>query len=378
MARVLIADDDTLTRRFLEQALEFGSHSVTAARDGGEAIAWLDAPGRFDVLVTDYAMPRANGVDVISHACHVDPMLSCVIVTAFRDLDLAMKAMDAGAVAFMPKPFKAEHLLTVVDGALQRRATAAEAMRLRLLAPMLERFTMVLANTLESKDAATRWHANRLVRFSAAVAERMGLSDDQRAAIRYGACLHDIGKVAVPDELLRKPGALTPEELEVMRLHPEVGALILENIDTWEDVRLIVRHHHERFDGRGYPDRLSRMEIPLGARIVSVVDTFDVMRSGRPYQAPRPYEAIVAELERERGAQFDPDIVDTFLAVLPIEDSDAGDELWSAPPLVGTVARPTTSALADWLTQEVHASRGRPSFSSGAPASPRADQRGRS
>jgi len=366
MAKVLVADDDTLTRRFLQQALEFGSHTVTSASDGAEAIAWLDSPGRFDVLVTDYAMPRANGVDVILHARRIDPVLACVIVTAFRDLDLAMKAMQAGAVAFVPKPFKAEHLLTVVDSALQRRATAAEAMRLRLLAPMLERFTMVLANTLESKDAATRWHANRLVRLSAAIADRLGLTDDLRAAIRYGACLHDIGKVAVPDELLRKPGALTARELEVMRLHPEVGALILENIDTWEDVRLIVRHHHERFDGAGYPDRLRSVEIPLGARIVSVVDAFDVMRSGRPYAAPRPYEAILAELERERGAQFDPDIVDTFLDVLPLEEAGAGDELWGGPALVGTRRRRAGSALADWLTQEVYASRGRAKVGSGA------------
>src|SRR5579864_6481612 len=206
MAEVLIAEDDGLTRRFLQQTLEFGGHAVTCAEDGVEAIALLDAPGRFDVCVTDYAMPRANGVDVISHAQRIDPTLPCIVVTAFRDLDLAMAAVQAGAVAFVPKPFKAEHLLTVVDGALQRRELAAEAMRLRLLAPMLERFTMVLANTLESKDVATQWHANRLVSLSGRIATHLALPDELCTAIRYGACLHDIGKVAVPERLLQKTG----------------------------------------------------------------------------------------------------------------------------------------------------------------------------
>lgn len=362
MAKALIADDDTLTRHFVKDTLEFGSHHVTAARDGAEAIELLDGAGPFDVLVTDYAMPRANGVDVITHAQRLDPMLPCIVVTAFRDLDLAMRAVHAGAVAFIPKPFKPEHLLTVVDSALQRRAVAVEAMRLRVLAPMLERFTMVLASTLESKDVATQWHANRLVRLSSAVAEGMRLPGHIRTALRYGACLHDIGKVAVPDRLLRKPGPLTLRERDVLRLHPEVGSLILENIDAWDDVRLIVRHHHERFDGAGYPDGLRGQDIPLGARIVAVVDAFDVMRTGRPYQAAKPIEAILAELERERGAQFDPEVVDVFVSVLDVDQPLTADEFWSGPELVGSVAGPN---LAAWLTREMQAPRRRPVAASG-------------
>ncbi|MFN2581889.1 MAG: HD domain-containing phosphohydrolase [Candidatus Dormibacteria bacterium] len=322
LAEVLIAEVDALTRRFLQHALEFGGHSVTCANDGVEAIALLDTAGRFDLVITDYAMPRANGIDVIAQAQRIDPTLPSIVVTAFRDLDLAMRAMQAGAVAFLPKPFKADHLLTVVDNALQRRRLAGEAMRLRLLAPMLERFTMVLANTLESKDTATQWHANRLVGLSAKVAGVLRLPDELRSAIRYGACLHDIGKVAVPEHVLHKPGPLSARERDVMRLHPEVGAMILETIDTWQDVRLVVRHHHERFDGGGYPDGLRGNDIPLGARIVAVVDAFDVMRTGRPYAPARPAPQIHEELERERGKQFDPDMVDALLNVISAEDFD--------------------------------------------------------
>ena len=346
MAEVLVVEDDSLTRRFLQQALEFGGHSVAGAADGAEAIALLDSAGRFDCVVTDYAMPRADGIDVINHAQGIDPTLPCVVVTSYRDLDLAMRAVQAGAVAFVPKPFKTEHLLTVVNGALRRRELATEAMRLRLLAPMLERFTLVLANTLESKDMATRWHANRLVHLAGRIATHLGLPDDQRSAIRFGACLHDIGKVAVPEQLLHRPAPLSAEEREVMRIHPVAGAMILESIDTWQDVRLIVRHHHERFDGNGYPDGLRGTEIPLGARIVAVVDAFDVMRSGRPYAAARPPEEIHTELERNRGTQFDPDMVDALLAVTTDSDFEIPLDGVPQPGLLAEMTDPQEEVAA--------------------------------
>jgi putative nucleotidyltransferase with HDIG domain len=319
LARVLVAEDDALTRRFIQETLEFAGHDVTTASNGGAAIANVDSAGCFDAVITDFAMPHANGVDLIAHTQRIDPLIPCIVVTAFRDLDLAMQAMQAGAVGFIPKPFKSLHLLTVLDRALERRALADEALRLRFLAPMLERFTMVLANALESKDYETQEHSARLVGMSDAIARHLGLDDGARSVIRFGACLHDIGKVAVPEALLRKPGALTPEESAILRTHPEVGAGILADIDTWEDVRLIVRHHHEHFDGAGYPDGLRGDRIPLGARIVSVVDAYDVMRTGRPYQPARSIDWILAELRRERGRQFDPDLVSALIAVLPTD-----------------------------------------------------------
>jgi len=320
MAQVLIADDDPLTCGFVKKALEFGGHSVSTAADGLEAIAQIRTMGCFDAVITDYAMPRANGIDVIAHTHRVDPTIPCIIVTAYRDLDLAVQAIRAGAVGFIPKPFKAEHLLAVVSTALERRHITGEAIRLRLLAPMLENLAVMLANTLESKDYATGEHARRLVDLSSGIAEHIGMSEEARSSIRLGACLHDIGKVSIPEELLRKPGPLNDEEFALMRTHPEVGAAILESIDTWEEIRKIVRHHHERFDGRGYPDRLTGREIPTGARIVGVVDAYDVMRTGRPYCVARDPEAIIVELNQQRGAQFDPEMVDALLAVLSVAD----------------------------------------------------------
>jgi putative two-component system response regulator len=314
--RALCVDDDRLIRHFLSQALTRGGYDVVTAADGAAAIRLLDTHPSFDIVVTDYAMPGATGIEVIEYAQRIDPTLPCIVVTAFHDLDLAMRAMRAGAVGFIPKPFKADHLLTVAGRALERRQLASDATRLNLVVPMLERFTMLLANTLETKDCATNRHAERLVGNAEFVARELGLSDDTRFSVRVGACLHDIGKVGVPEALLRKPGPLTDAEREVMQQHPEIGAAILEDIDTWEDVRLIVRHHHEHWNGAGYPLGLSTTDIPLGARIVSVVDAFDVMISGRPYASARPVESALDELIRERGRQFDPDCVDAFIAIL--------------------------------------------------------------
>ena len=316
MPRVLCAEDDRLIRRFLHDALTVGGYDVVDAPDGAEAIRRLGDSGPFDLVITDYAMPGCTGIQLIEYAHRTDPSLPCVIVTAYHDLDLATRAMRAGAVGFIPKPFRAEHLLTVAGRALERRQLAADAMRLNMLVPMLERFTMMLANTLESKDCATSRHAERLVGHAEAVARELGLDEDSRFSIRVGACLHDIGKVGVPEALLRKAGPLTHGEREVMQLHPEIGARILEDIDTWEDVRLIVRHHHEHWDGAGYPLGLTSTDIPLGARIVSVVDAFDVMTEGRPYAAARPVESVLQELVALRGRQFDPDAVNALVASL--------------------------------------------------------------
>lgn len=342
--RVLVAEDDPLIRRLLEQTLEKGGYEVVSAPDGLQAIALLETTGGLDVVVTDYSMPGATGLEVVTQARRLDPTLPSIVVTAFRDLDLAMRAMQAGAVGFIPKPFRPEHLLTVVAQAMERRALATEALRLRLMTPMLERFTMLLSNTLESKDLSTRHHSERLARIAERVGVRLGLEEPQRSWLRLGASLHDIGKVGVPEALLRKPEALSAEERETMRSHPRIGAAILADIAAWEEVRLIVLHHHEHWDGGGYPDGLRGTAIPLGSRVVGVVDAFDVMRSGRVYSPARPTVDAVAELRRERGRQFDPDVVDAFFDLLAAEPSLFADyeRLAESPPASDQLAAGAT------------------------------------
>jgi cyclic di-GMP phosphodiesterase len=342
MPRILACDDDPLIRRLLKTALEHGGYDVVTVADGADAITALADGHNFDALITDYNMPRANGIEVINHIRKIDPSLPCIIITAFRDLDLAMRAMQAGAMGFVPKPFKSDYLLTVVSRACERRALEAETIRLRLLTPMLERFTMVLANTLESKDVSTQRHSERLVELADKIGVRLELSETTRSSLRLGACLHDIGKVGVPEMILNKPGGLTSSEFEVIKQHPVIGAAILEEVDAWEEVQLIVRHHHEHYDGSGYPSRLAGRKIPLGARIVNVVDSFDVMFRGRPYCAAKPLDEILAELSALRGKQFDPEVVAAFNDCL--DDIDL-----SAHP----AGEASDNLSAHWLTSEI-------------------------
>ena len=315
MPRVLVAEDDELVCSYLLRCLERGGYDAEGVADGVSAIVKL-AHGSWDVLVTDFDMPRANGLEVIEAARRLDPTLPCVMVTATGDMDMAMRAVATGASGFLPKPIRPDHLLVVVGSALEKRRLAVDATRMRLMGPMLDKFAMILANTLEAKDLSTQRHCERLVDYAERVATRLEMTPTDRETLRLGACLHDIGKIAIPDVLLQKTEGLDEEEWVVLRSHAEIGARILEDVDGWTEVRRIVRHHHERFDGSGYPDRLHGMGIPLGARVVSVVDAFDVMSAGRPYCAPRPQEAALAELVRRRGSQFDPDVVDAFVRLI--------------------------------------------------------------
>ncbi|HDJ29835.1 MAG TPA: HD-GYP domain-containing protein [Candidatus Acetothermia bacterium] len=180
---------------------------------------------------------------------------------------------------------------------------------------------MALARSVEEKDEATEGHCSRIERLSLHTGERLGLTGDQLITLSYAAYLHDVGKIKVPDAILNKPGSLTDEEWEEMRRHPDYGAEMLQEKDFLKDAAEIVRAHHERYDGTGYPRGLKGEEIPIEARIISVVDAYDAMTSDRPYRRAMSKEEAFEELKKNAGTQFDPRVVNAFLTV--IKDSDA-------------------------------------------------------
>jgi putative two-component system response regulator len=324
MATVLVVDDDPITCKFMRLSLEGDGFAVIEAHSGGAAVAVLARPEPgIDVLVTDYRLPQVSGLDLVSVATRVDPTIPCIMVTGSTELDIAVKAMTNGAIGYLVKPFTGEALRVVVARAMERRRLSEEAMRLRVTVPMLERFTMVLADMVEARDVETHAHCRRLIAVSDRLAEVLDLPTEQRRSVRLGACLHDVGKIAIPDAVLHKPASLEPHEWDIVRRHPELGASLLDGIEQWREARLVVRHHHERFDGLGYPDRLSAGCIPLGARIVALADAVDVMRSGRAYAPVRSPEQVVDEIRNNRGTQFDPEVVDAFLSLVGV---DAGME----------------------------------------------------
>ncbi len=183
-----------------------------------------------------------------------------------------------------------------------------------------------LADTVEARDPYTQQHAMEAAKFATRVARRMGLPEDQVEIVRLAAILHDIGKIAVPDRILHKEGPLTPEERKLVQTHPEVGAYLIGGIPFLRDVATVIRHHHERHDGTGYPSRLPGEAIPLGARIVAVVDAYSAMTTDRPYRRAMSHADAVAEIRRYAGTQFSPDVAAAFVAEFPVVGPDDGRE----------------------------------------------------
>jgi putative nucleotidyltransferase with HDIG domain len=257
-----------------------------------------------------------------------------VMVTAVHDISVALSAIRNGAYDYLLKPFEREQLLATVRRALENRRlklenrayqtnleslVAARTDQLRKAMGNLERSYDItleaLGNALDLKDAETEGHSKRVTAFTIAIARAMGLSADQIRVIARGAFLHDIGKMAIPDAILRKPGALTPDEMATMREHAYRGYQMLRIIPFLGEAAEIVYSHQEKFDGSGYPRGLKGEEIPLGARIFSVADTLDAITSDRPYRPAQTLSAARIEIEKWSGRQFDPDVVKIFLAM---------------------------------------------------------------
>jgi response regulator RpfG family c-di-GMP phosphodiesterase len=244
------------------------------------------------------------------------------------------------------KPFAHAELQLAVADALERATRSRDELRERLLAPTL---ASALANAIEARDSYLHGHCERLASLAVRIAELLGLRPDEVETIRLGAILHDIGKIGIPDRVLLKPAALDDEERRIVETHPEIGDKLLAPLDLLAAARPIVRHHHERWDGAGYPDGVAGTTIPLGARIVAVADSIEVMTSRQLYRQTRTPGQVIAELHTGRAAQWDPQIVDIALRLIESGELQlGGDELLL---LERTPAEPLLPGFAVLLVQ---------------------------
>ena len=292
----------------------------------------LQSGEEFELMLSDLMMPVMDGEALLEATKERFPDMPVVMVTAMHDISVALNAIRNGAYDYLLKPFDREQLLATVRRALENRRlklenrayqTNLEALvtarteQLRQAIATLERSYDItleaLGNALDLKDAETEGHSKRVTAYTIAMARAMGLSADQIRVIARGAFLHDIGKMAIPDAILRKPGALDQEEIAIMREHCYRGYQILRRIPFLSEAAEIVYSHQEKYDGSGYPRGLKGDQIPLGARIFSVADTLDAMTSNRPYRAAQPFSAAREEIQHWSGRQFDPQVVATFL-----------------------------------------------------------------
>jgi putative nucleotidyltransferase with HDIG domain len=330
--RILIVDDEDSIREVVSSMLTSSSFVCTQAQSGKEALALLQSGEEFELMLSDMMMPVMDGEALLAATKERFPDMPVVMVTAMHDISIALNAIRNGAYDYLLKPFDREQLLATVRRALENRRlklenrayqTNLEALvtarteQLRQAITTLERSYDItleaLGNALDLKDAETEGHSKRVTAFTIAIARAMGLSADQIRVIARGAFLHDIGKMAIPDAILRKPGALDTEEIAIMQEHCYRGYQILKRIPFLTEASEIVYAHQEKYDGTGYPRGLKGDQIPLGARIFSVADTLDAMTSDRPYRAKLPFEVARDEIQRWSGRQFDPQVVNTFL-----------------------------------------------------------------
>lgn len=334
--RILVVDDEETIREIVSSMLSGARFQTRQAASGVEALSILESGDDFDLVLSDLMMAEMDGITLLERSKERYPDMPIIMVTAVSDIQVALQALRNGAYDYLLKPFEREQLLATVRRALENRRLKRENDAYRtnleaLVAARTQQWKTALSNleksydiTLEAlgdaldlKDAETEGHSRRVTAFTIAIARKMGLPKEEVNVIARGAFLHDIGKMAIPDDILRKPGKLTEDEMSIMKEHCYRGYKIISRIPFLAEAAEIVYSHQERYDGLGYPRGLKGDEIPLGARMFSIADTLDAITSDRPYRPAQTFEAGRKEIELWSGRQFDPRIVKVFLEMPP-------------------------------------------------------------
>lgn len=290
---ILVADDTEAYRCLLNDLLEAQGYTVVCAADGDDALRIVQNQA-VDLALLDVMMPRRNGFA----ACRIiksDPrtrLIPVVLITGLNSLEDRIQGIECGADDFLSKPAHREELLARVRSLLKLKEFTDELEN-------AETVLFSLALSVEAKDPYTEGHCQRLAKYSAALGKRLGLSEELQIALRRGGILHDIGKIAVPEQILVKPGPLTPEERAIMEKHPVTGERICAPLKSLRHVLPIIRHHHEKLEGSGYPDGLQGEEIPITARILTTVDIYDALTTDRPYRTALPPEQALGQIRQE-------------------------------------------------------------------------------
>jgi response regulator RpfG family c-di-GMP phosphodiesterase len=335
-SRILIVDDEAEITAILSDLFE-GQYDCTTAGSAEEALGLL--VGReFELVVSDITMPGMSGLDMIPHIKQRSPNTVVVMISGMQTMESAIDALRLGAFDYLMKPFDLRQVEAVVKRALEHQdlivakqryedhleelvdqRTAELDRALNSLEDAYRSTLKALTAALETRDLETHGHSERVVSYSLRLGREYGLSGALTKSLEFGSLLHDIGKIGVPDLILRKPAKLTPEEWVLMRQHPVHGQQILRGIEFLEGAARVVAQHHEKWDGSGYPLGLSGEDIDICARIFAVADAFDAITSDRVYRKGKPYQAAADELDAWAGKQFDPKVVEAFHRV-PQED----------------------------------------------------------
>jgi putative nucleotidyltransferase with HDIG domain len=362
--RILVVDDEEAVRDVVAAVLTRCGYSTTLVASADEAMARLQQDPDYDLVLADIMMPGTDGLSLMDQITTDHPWIPVVMFSAVNDIHVATNAFRRGAFDYLLKPFERAELEDVVRRGVEHRRlrqqnatyrgnleaiVLARTGRLRSTMQDLERSYDItleaMGDALDLRDQETEGHSKRVTAYTIALARAMGLNSDELRVLARGAFLHDIGKIATPDSILLKPGRLNAEEMSIMREHCERGYEMVRKIPFLREAAEIVYAHQERFDGKGYPRGLRGEEIPLGARIFAIADTFDAMTSDRPYRRGTTVEAATKEIARCAGGQFDPKIVEVFCSLPPESWNELRAEIekLSTAALSATLYRPVVA-----------------------------------
>ena len=349
-ARILIVDGEAMIREILARKLTSLGHSCECYDNPRKALDLL-SDNRFDLILADVLMPKMGGMAFLDEAMRICPDVAVILVTSVVDIESAVQSLKHGAYDYISKPFDVEEVTVSVSRALEKRRLLLEnrnyqrtleeqvASRTSLLQEALGvleltyRSTLIaLSKALDSRDADSEGHSVRVTAYAVRIARQLGLEESEIKMIEKGVLLHDIGKIGVPDKLLRKTDNLEESERILMRRHPEIGYQILTRIKFLTGAAQIVLQHHERYDGKGYPQGLKGNDIDLGARIFAIANALEELTSDHHFEKaanlePAVFESAIEEIKKMSGTQLDPQIVREFLTI-PVSDwKKAGQEL---------------------------------------------------
>jgi putative two-component system response regulator len=323
---ILIVDDEAAVRRLLSRRVAGEGYRCEEASTGDEALIKIRSD-LVQLVVLDIKMPGRSGVELLPEIKAAHPDVAVIMATAITDTSTAIECMKQGAYDYITKPFNLDEVVLSIERALEKRRLElenrdyqqhleqkVEEQAKKIRTSFLNAIT-ALVYALEAKDKYTSGHSQRVSRISVAIATELGLPQQDVERIRLAGLIHDIGKIGVREAVLNKPGKVNAEEYQHILSHCNIGEHILTPIVEDEQILRAVRHHHERYDGTGYPDGLSGGQIPLGAKILAVADTYDAIISGRPYREAESIQTACDEIQRHKGTQFDPEVVGAFLRI---------------------------------------------------------------
>lgn len=322
--KIIGVDDEEGILDSLRVLLEDTSYEFVVITNPVEAIERVRQE-HFDLMLLDFMMTPLHGDEVVEEIRKFNKELYILLLTGHKDLAPPLETIKRLDIqGYCEKSDKFDQLLLLIESAIKSVKQMDEIKRInekledskeQLEQAYLD-MVQTLRYTVEAKDSYTRGHSDRVSEYSVLIGEKLGLPAEQIKTLRIGGLFHDIGKIGIPDSILLKPAKLTDEEYSQIKNHPSIGAHILGSAAIFQDIIPIVKHHHERYDGNGYPSKLKGEEIPYLARIAAVADTFDAMTSRRSYRGPIDVEHVKEEIKRCEGTQFDPQIAEVFIEIL--------------------------------------------------------------